>query len=289
MKRSRTGSNSARKTKPSERKSGKVYLVGAGPGDPDLITVKGLRILKAADTVLYDDLVPVQLLKETKAGAELIPVGKKPGVHSCPQEEINELIFKKAVPGKLVVRLKGGDPYVLGRGGEEAIYLQERGIRAETVPGISSAVAVPAYAGIPVTHRGVAASFAVVAGHGKKGEFELQVPDADTLVYLMCVSNLEEIIARIQDRETSEDIPCAVIENGTTKRERIIAGTLKNIVARAKRAGLKPPAVLIVGQVVKLRDRIKAAVNQVRNNKRMPEIKPGRAECSDCLRMLKAT
>ncbi|MCM8775066.1 MAG: uroporphyrinogen-III C-methyltransferase [Candidatus Omnitrophica bacterium] len=232
---------------------GNVILVGAGPGDPGLMTVKGLSALRNADVILYDELIPRELLHEAKSQAELINVGKKPGHHVFSQDAINLLLWIKALSRRNVVRLKGGDPYILGRGSEEAIFLREREISFEVIPGISSAVAVPACAGIPLTYRGLASSFAVVAGHGKEGEFQIQFPNADTLVYLMCVSNLGKIVNGLRRQKRPPDLPCAVIENGTTVQEKVIVGTLENIVTRARAEEIQPPAVFIAGPVVNLR------------------------------------
>jgi len=230
-----------------------VSLVGAGPGDPELITVKGLDRLLEADIVLYDALVSPELLEHARMGAELIYAGKHPGRHSISQEAIHALLVKHVQAGRRVVRLKGGDPYIFGKGAEEALFLKARGIRVEVIPGITSAVAVPAAAGIPLTHRGISSSFAVMTGHRTEDNRPVLVPQADTLVYLMCVSNLENIVRSIAGERGQWDLPCAVIESGTTKRQKVITGALRNIVGRSKRAKLEPPAVLVVGEVVRLR------------------------------------
>jgi uroporphyrin-III C-methyltransferase len=236
-----------------KKKHGKVYLVGAGPGDPELITLKGLRRLKEADAVLYDHLIPRSLLKKVKRGAELISAGKKHGKHSLSQDAIQALLLQKAREGKTVIRLKGGDPYVFGRGGEEMIFLRGHGIPVEVVPGVSSAIAVPAMAGIPVTHRHLAMTAAFASGHVTEDNDPIPVPDADTLVYLMCVSDLEKTVTRLL-RKKKAATPCAMIENGTMPRERVITGTLSTIVKKARNARIVAPAVFIVGDVVKLRE-----------------------------------
>lgn len=236
-------------------KKGKVYLIGAGPGDPELMTLKGLRLLKAADAVLYDHLIPKVLLKKVRRGAELISVGKKHSQHSLSQDAIQELLLQKARAGKRVVRLKGGDPYVFGRGGEEAIFLKRRGIETEVVPGVSSAIAVPAMAGIPVTQRHLAMTVAFASGHVTRDNDPIPVPDADTLVYLMSVFDLEKTVKCVLEKRKPAT-PCALIENGTTSQERVIVGSLGDIVRKARKVRVRPPAVFVVGNVVDLRDKI---------------------------------
>lgn len=238
--------------------NGKVYLVGAGPGDPGLITVRGAACLRRADTVVYDRLVAPELLAYAPEHAERIYVGKASSDHTLPQAEINRLLVERARAGRCVVRLKGGDPFVFGRGGEEALALVEAGIAFEVVPGVSSSIAAPAYAGIPLTHRGVAASFAVHTGHRAAGA-DPAGPDggqaaADTLVYLMGVENLEAIAAELLAAGRAADTPAALIHRGTTPRQRTVIGRLDNIVELAR--GVPPPALLVVGQVVALRDRL---------------------------------
>ncbi|MFH1382035.1 MAG: uroporphyrinogen-III C-methyltransferase [Chloroflexota bacterium] len=241
---------------------GKVYLVGAGPGDPGLITVKGLDCLKRADVIVYDRLIDDSLLKSARPDAEKIYVGKSGRYHSLEQKEINKLLVKKAQEGKTVVRLKGGDPFVLGRGGEEAETLTENNISFEIVSGVSSAVAVPAYAGIPVTHRRVASSFAVVTGHEDAGKKKSSIAwdkvanGADTLVCLMGVNNLAQIVSQLIKNGRTETTPVAVIHQGTTRQQRTITGTLADIVAKAKEQNIAPPAVIVVGEVVRLRSKL---------------------------------
>ena len=237
--------------------NGIVYIVGGGPGDPGLITVKGLQCLRSADVVLYDRLIAPELLDETPFHAELIDVGKEPKRHRRSQAEINALLIEKAAEGKTVVRLKGGDPFVFGRGGEECQALAEAGIRYEVVPGVSSAVAVPAYAGIPVTQRGVTTSFAVVAGHTGGTESDIDwdgIVRVGTIVFLMGVEHLTEIIERLIAHGRLSDTPAALIQEGTTQNQVVVTGTLEDIVARAQ--GVRPPAVFVVGEVVRLREHI---------------------------------
>jgi uroporphyrinogen III methyltransferase / synthase len=243
-------------------KPGTVYLVGAGPGDPGLITVKGLMCLKHADVVIYDRLVDEAILSEAPVGAEKIDVGKTASHHTLEQEKINELLLEKAKQGKVVVRLKGGDPFVLGRGGEEAEVLAENGIPFEIVPGVSSAVAVPAYAGIPVTHRRFSSCFTVVTGHKATGKcgppiaWEKLGAGSDTLVILMGMGNLPSIVDQLVKNGRSTFTPVAVITQGTTQQQRCVTGTLKDIVARVRAEKLDPPSVVVVGDVVQLRDRL---------------------------------
>ncbi|MDE3088720.1 MAG: uroporphyrinogen-III C-methyltransferase [Chloroflexota bacterium] len=244
----------------SPRSSAQVFLVGAGPGDPGLITVKGLTHLREADVVVYDRLVARALLREARADAELIDVGKNSGHHLVPQEEINALLIAKARAGKRVVRLKGGDPFVLGRGGEEAEHLARAGIAFEVVPGVTSAIAVPAYAGIPVTQRGVASSFMVVTGHRARSTSPdpahptLVAERPETLIVLMAMENLSGVVADLLETTWSRETPAAVIAQGTTPQQRTVVGTLGDIAEKAQE--VSPPAVLVVGEVVRLRERL---------------------------------
>ena len=238
--------------------SGIVYLVGAGPGDPDLMTVRGLRCLRAADAVVYDRLVSEEILAEAPPTAERIYAGKEGGHPSCQQDEINALLISLAREGRTVVRLKGGDPFVFGRGGEEALACRAAGVRCEVVPGVSSAVSVPALAGIPLTHRGVAGSFAVVTGHCM-GQDRLDweaLARIDTLVVLMGLSRLPEIAGLLQRHGRRADTPAAVISRGSLPDEQVVVGTLADIAWRASEAGLATPATLVVGEVVRLRERL---------------------------------
>jgi uroporphyrinogen III methyltransferase/synthase len=241
---------------------GKVYLVGAGPGDPGLITVKGLEVLRQAQVVVYDQLASPELLQELSPGAEVIYVGKKAGAHARPQEGINDLLIQKARAGLVVVRLKGGDPFVFGRGGEEAEALALSGIPFEVVPGVTAAVAVPAYAGIPVTHRAHTTLVTFVTGHEDPAKEVSQIPwealgaNPGTLVFLMGVKNLPEICRRLVDAGRAPATPAAVIEKGTTLEQRTITGTLSDLAARAREADVKPPAILVVGGVAGLHERL---------------------------------
>jgi uroporphyrinogen III methyltransferase/synthase len=243
-------------------REGTVYLVGAGPGDPGLMTLRGLEILKAADVVVYDRLANDSLLVEARSDARLIYVGKEAGKHALSQAETNQLLAEEAAAGCSVCRLKGGDPYLFGRGGEEALYLQERGIPFVVVPGVSSAAAAPAYAGIPVTDRRFGSSVAITTGHKAEGKshdpvrWDLLAQAVDTIVVLMGMANLDvitsELIAGGRDAET----PAAVIRWGTTGRQRVVVSDLASISAEVKRARLKPPAILVVGEVVRLREQL---------------------------------
>lgn len=240
--------------------SGKVYLVGAGPADPDLITVKGLRCLRTADIVVYDSLVSPQLLEEVRPQAECVYVGKRPGRHCMKQEQINALLISYAQQGHTVVRLKGGDPFVFGRGGEEALALAQAGIPFEVVPGVSSAIAVPAYAGIPVTHRHLASSVTIVTGHedtahtSSSVNWEALAKLDGTLVIMMGVATLPHITERLRNGGLHPDTPAAVIQEGTVPEQRVVTGTLANIADRAAIAGVTSPAVVVIGAVVTLND-----------------------------------
>ena len=243
-------------------KQGMVYLVGAGPGDYQLMTLKGQNCIRQADTIVYDRLADSRLLAEARPDAEMIYVGKASSDHTMRQEDINQLLVDKAKEGKRVLRLKGGDPFVFGRGGEEALKLRDNGIAFEIVPGVTSAIAVPAYAGIPVTHRGVAASFAVVTGHEDPTKAESTINWAnlatatDTLVFLMGVENLPHISARLIENGRSKDTPAAVIRWGTKLEQRVLTTTVENAARDVVAAGIKPPAIFLVGDVVNLRDEL---------------------------------
>ena len=240
---------------------GTVYLVGAGPGDPGLITVRGLRLLKKAEVIVYDRLVNPSLVAEAPREALRIFCGKRAQAHSLPQGRINDLLIAHARRGRCVVRLKGGDPFVFGRGGEEAEALAAAGIPFEVVPGVSSAVAVPAYAGIPLTHRRFSSSFAVISGHEEACKAEPAVDwgrvatAVDTLVVLMGARTLPRIVARLLAHGRSPDTPVALIRWGTTEAQETITGTLADIVDHA--VALQPPVVAVVGDVVRLRDQFR--------------------------------
>jgi len=238
-----------------------VYLVGAGPGDTGLITVKGLRCLQRADVVLYDKLVNPEFLQEAPAGAELIYVGKMKGNHLIPQEQINRLLAEKAEPGKVVVRLKGGDPFVFGRGGEEAQYLAEVGIPFEVVPGVTAGFAAAAYAGIPVTHREYTTSVTLVTGHAKGGNnnqphvnWQNLAPGDGTLVFYMGLSRIETICSELMAHGRSGDTPVAIISCATTDRQLTVTTTLERAPRQVEAMNIPTPAVIIVGEVVALRD-----------------------------------
>jgi uroporphyrinogen III methyltransferase/synthase len=241
-----------------------VYLVGAGPGDTGLITVKGLQCLQKADVVLYDKLSNPAFLQETPATAELIYVGKIKDHHSMPQEEINKLLVSKAREGKIVVRLKGGDPYIFGRGGEEALQLAEDGIRFEVIPGITSGFAASTYAGIPLTHRDFTTNVSLITGHVKtsKNQFiDINWPslatNKGTLVFYMGLSNIDSICEQLLLHGRSADTPVAVISRATTANQQTVVATLKDAPQRVVECNVKPPALIIVGEVVSLRQQLR--------------------------------
>ncbi|MGH9967139.1 MAG: uroporphyrinogen-III C-methyltransferase [Pyrinomonadaceae bacterium] len=241
---------------------GTVYLVGAGPGDPGLLTVKARDLLTSCDVVIYDYLVNPEVLCHVPATAERIYVGKVGGGRQTPQHQINDLLITHARTGKRVIRLKGGDPFLFGRGGEEARALQAAAIPFEIVPGISSALAVPAYAGIPLTHRGLSSSVAVLTGARQGGGAHERAAFAslgsvETIVVLMGVSHLSEIVNDLTASGRSPETPAAVIRWGTYDGQQTVTGTLRTIATKADRAGMRAPAVIIVGEVVKLREHLK--------------------------------
>ncbi len=233
----------------------RVYLVGAGPGEKGLITLMGKELLSQCDILIYDRLASKTLLSWTKQDCEKIYVGKCSGSHSMKQEEINALLVEKGKTGKLVVRLKGGDPFVFGRGGEEVLALEQAGIPYQVVPGVTSAIAVPEWAGIPVTHRGMSQSVHIITGHTQDGknqltdDYEQLAKVGGTLVFLMGMGNLEQIISNLTDCGKKPDTPAAIITDGTTKQQRCVRGTLETICKQAADAGLTPPGILVVGQV----------------------------------------
>ena len=237
-----------------------VYLVGSGPGDPGLITVKGLECIKKADIIVYDYLVNSVLLRNARKDVELIYVGKKGNQHTMEQDDINQLLVDKARENKIVTRLKGGDPYVFGRGGEEAIVLHENNIPFEVVPGITAAIASPNYAGIPVTHRTCTSTFGLITGHEDPTKDQSDVDweklstGLGTLTFYMGIKNLPNIVNQLVKHGRSEDTPVAVIRWGTTTHQETVTGTLSTIVEIAK--DIKPPAITIVGEVVNLRDQL---------------------------------
>lgn len=234
---------------------GTVYLVGAGPGAPDLISLRGFRLVRQADVLVYDRLVHPDLIAEAHPAAERIYVGKATNRHTVPQEEINRILVEKALAGRTVVRLKGGDPFVFGRGGEECLALAAAGVPFEIVPGISSAISVPAFAGIPVTHRGISNAFTVVTGHtcGDPGS-ELDwdaLARVGTLVILMGLARLEDIAAHLTAHGRPNDTPVAVIGSGSTDEQVVITGSLADIASKA--GAVRSPATIVVGEVVSLR------------------------------------
>ena len=238
---------------------GKVFLVGAGPGDPGLLTVRGLELLRRAHVIVYDRLIHPALLAETSKSALKIFVGKSAGYHCVDQEDINRVLVAQARAGHEVVRLKGGDPFVFARGGEEAEVLARAGIPFEIIPGVTSAVAVPAYAGIPLTHRQFASSFAVVTGHEACGlkpavDWAKLATAVDTLVVLMGLKNLSLLVGRLIEHGKSPQTPVAVIGSGTTSRQEIVFGALSEIVEKSE--GIRAPATIVIGDVVSLADKL---------------------------------
>ena len=239
--------------------TGTVYLVGAGPGDPRLLTLRGAELLRRADVVVYDRLAPAELLALAPAQAEPVDVGKMPG--SCPvgQDDINRLLVDRARRGLTVVRLKGGDPFVFGRGGEECLALVDAGIPFEVVPGVTSVVAAPAHAGIPLTHRGLGSSFAVVTASladGTRQSFARMATAVDTLVVLMAAGKLHEVCTALMDAGRSPTEPAAVIASATTDAQLTVTASLSELANEANRAGIGAPATLVVGPVVRLADAI---------------------------------
>ncbi len=242
---------------------GKVYLVGAGPGDPGLLTLKGQQCLALADVVIYDYLANPLLLGHAPLEAEKIYVGKVRGDHSLPQGETNALLAEKAAAGLQVVRLKGGDPYIFGRGGEEAAYLKQRGIPFEVVPGVTAGFAAAAYAGIPLTHRDVTTSLALLTGHERPErklsslDWEKLATGLGTLIFYMGLTNLELISEELKAHGRDPQTPVAIVQWATLPRQRTLVGTLETIVADVAREGIEPPAVIVIGEVVKYREELR--------------------------------
>ncbi|MCZ9884086.1 uroporphyrinogen-III C-methyltransferase [Arthrobacter sp. B2a2-09] len=230
--------------------TGSVALVGGGPGDSGLITVRGRRLLGQADVVVADRLGPRDLLQELAPDVRVIEVGKTPGHHPVPQLEINQILVEEALAGHRVVRLKGGDPYVLGRGGEEAEFCRQNGVEVEVVPGVTSAISVPAAAGIPVTHRGLAKGFSVVTGHEELSEVPAR-PD-HTVILLMGVAKLRESAAALAESGMPLDTPVGIVENGYMPEQRVTIGTLATIAEQAEATGVANPAVIVIGDVVRV-------------------------------------
>ena len=241
---------------------GKVYIVGAGPGDPGLLTLKAIDVIKNADIVLYDRLVSDQILKMIPDDVEKEYTGRNVGDDYTHQNETNQLMLKHAKIGKSVVRLKAGDPFVFGRGGEEAEFLMENGIDFEIVPGISSAVASPAYAGIPLTHRLLSSSIAIVTGHEDAHKEELAVRwkelvnAVDTIVVLMGMGRLQQIVDELISGGASKDRAVAIIESGTTAMQRVVLGNLGNIIGKVRNSNMKPPAIIVIGEVAGLAEKL---------------------------------
>ena len=240
----------------------KVYLVGAGPGDPGLLTVKGRDVLQAADCVLYDYLVSEAIVKLARADAEMLFVGKQGGKNCITQDQIHELLVAKAQQHKTIVRLKGGDPFIFGRGGEEAETLAAAGIAFEIVPGVSAGIAAPAYAGIPLTHRGYSSSVAFVTAHENptknpdEARWERIATNADTLVFFMGVGRIAQLVEELYAQGRAPHTPVAVIRWGTTPQQEVFVSDLENIAALMNSHDVKPPALIVVGEVVRLRDQL---------------------------------
>ncbi len=271
--------------------NGKVYLVGAGPGDPGLITVKGLECIKLAEVLIYDYLASPELLKYAPKNAEIIYVGKKGGDHTLSQDEINTLILEKAKSGAVVTRLKGGDPFIFGRGGEEAEELVKLKIPFEVVPGVTSAIAAPAYAGIPLTHRDFTSTLAFVTGHEdptKKQssiDWNAIVKGIGTIVFFMGVKNLPYIVKQLLKHGMPSDRPIALVRWGTTPKQITVAGTLDTIVERVEKLGLRAPAIIVVGDVVNLRKKMKWFEKRPLMGKKIV-VTRARAQSSDLVKIL---
>jgi uroporphyrin-III C-methyltransferase len=239
---------------------GTVYLVGAGPGDPELLTVRALRLLQAAEVLVYDNLVSPAVLDLANSAAEKIYAGKERGNHSLPQEQINQLLVEQARRGLVVVRLKGGDPYVFGRGGEEVETLAAAGVPFEVVPGVTAASGVAAYAGIPLTHRGYASACVLAAGYLKDGTIDLDwaglARPRQTIVIYMGLHGLPVLAERLIAHGLPPDTPTAIVQQGTTPQQRVVTGTLATLPEIAVAARLKPPTLVVIGEVVRLRDKL---------------------------------
>jgi uroporphyrinogen III methyltransferase / synthase len=276
---------------PNTKKPGKVYLVGAGPGDPGLLTLKGKACIRRADVVIYDYLANPSFLDYARKDARRIYVGKKGGAHTMSQEAINRLIIEEAEAGHVVVRLKGGDPFIFGRGGEEAQELIKSRVAFEVVPGVTSAISVPAYAGIPLTHRNHTPTVAFITGHEdpEKGQstvaWDRLATGAGTLVFLMGVGNLSRISERLITNGRAPHTPVAVIERGTLPDQRTVVGTLETIARLADETRIRPPAVIVVGEVVRLRDELNWFENKPLFGKRIV-VTRARAQASEFLEAL---
>jgi uroporphyrin-III C-methyltransferase / precorrin-2 dehydrogenase / sirohydrochlorin ferrochelatase len=250
------------------RRAGQVALVGGGPGDPGLLTVLGRRLLAEADVVVADRLGPRDVLAELDPDVEIVEAGKAPGAHQLTQDQINELIVARALAGQRVVRLKGGDPFVFGRGGEEALACVAAGVPVQVVPGVTSAIAVPACAGIPVTHRGITQDFAVVSAHldpsqpGASVDWDALANGPGTLVLMMAVAHLEQIATELIKRGRDAATPVAVIQDGTTEQQRVLVSRLDLVAEQAAHDGVRSPAVIVIGDVVRLRDQLALGAGQ---------------------------
>ncbi len=272
-------------------KTGKVFLIGAGPGDPGLLTIKAKECIEAADVVVYDYLASPLLLKYAKKEAEVIYVGKKGGNHTLSQDKINLLLIEKAKEGSDVARLKGGDPFVFGRGGEEAQMLLSQGVPYEVVPGVTSAIAAPAYAGIPVTHRDHTSFVSFITGHedptkeDTSMQWDVYAKSNATLVFLMGVKNLENIVKNLVENGKPLDTPVALVRWGTTPKQQTVTGTLETIVERVREANLKSPSIIVIGHVVSLRDELAWFDNRPLFGKKIV-ITRARAQASDLVSKL---
>jgi uroporphyrin-III C-methyltransferase len=242
--------------------TGKVFICGAGPGDPDLLTLKSMKLLKTCKVVLYDRLVGNNIVKLIPDTSKKIYVGREEGDPSFHQDNTNKIMKKYAKKGEKVLRLKGGDPFIFGRGGEEAEFLREHNIQYEIVPGVTSPIASAIYAGIPLTHRQFSSSIAIVTGHEatEKGQASVhweKLPDAvDTIIIMMGIGQLRRISTRLIRAGMNKDTDVAIIENGATSKQRVVTGTLENIIDLSKKAEIKPPAIIIIGRVASLREKI---------------------------------
>ncbi len=239
---------------------GEVYLVGAGPGDPDLLTFRALRLLQQADVIVYDRLVSEEILDMARRDADLVYVGKERDKHTLPQEDINQLLARIAKKGKRVLRLKGGDPFIFGRGGEEIETLMEEGVNFQIVPGITAAAGAASYAGIPLTHRNYAQSVTFVTGHLKDGSMNLNWPALahphQTLVVYMGLLGVKTLCAKLMEHGLSEETPMALVQKATTRQQKVLIGTLKSMPRLLEKANIKPPTLIIVGEVVSLHEKL---------------------------------